>query len=128
MAQLIDSSVSIDRRLGLATQMSQLPNCCIEAMFAQPVLDTMRDNGGVRSLFHGDLATHLELAFRGPTSNVEIELNFARAATSRRSMHGRSHNIGSLVAKHISSEMKLGHRRSLSSSSSHTQTFNAGRM
>lgn len=130
MAQLVDSSVSIDRRERLATQMSELPGCCVEALFAQPVLDTIRRNGGVQSLFHGDkeLYSHIELSFRGATSNVEIELNFARAATSRRSMQGRSHNIGSLVAKHISSEIKLGHRRSLPSSSSHVQNLNPGHL
>jgi len=128
MAQLVDSSVPIDSRKHLATQMSELRDCCVEALFAQPVLDTIRRNGGVQSLFHGELYSHIELAFRGATSNVEIELNFARAATSRRAMQGRSHNIGSLVAKHISSEIKLGHRRSLSRSSSHVQNLNPGKM
>ena len=115
MAQLVDSSVSDDDRLQLAQNMCQLSPCCVESMFGAPVLQCISDNGGPDpdTILRGPIASDLQVAFRGKTSNMEIELNFARASCSRQCLHGRAHNIGSMVAKHVSAEVKLGHCRSL---------------
>ena len=45
------------------------------------------------------------------TSNVEIELNFARASCARSATHGRLHNTASMVAKHVTAEVKLAPKR-----------------
>lgn len=113
IAQLVDSSRSEDDRLELATNLCQLPNCCVDEFFGKPVLKAIRDEGGAQAAIDGRVANDIRLAVRGQVSNVEVELNFSRAACSRHSNHGRAHNIGTMVSKHVSAEVKLGHRRYL---------------
>ena len=50
----------------------------------------MRQAGGPNALVSGPLSIDLQSSMRGKTSNVEIELNFARAACTRASLHGRA--------------------------------------
>ncbi len=120
LATLIDPERDIQMRLHDADVFLNMKPCCREKHFATPVADTMRREGGCQSIlptspFYHDLAT----AFTMKTSNIEPELNFARAANARRAMRGRAHTIGSMVSKHISAEIKLGQRRKLLTRSNH---------
>ena len=115
MAQLADSSLSEEKRLEVANDMCRLDKCCVDPLFGWPVLQAIQQEGGVThdTIISGPLASDIQASMRGKTSNIEIELNFARAACCRQSMHGRAHNIPSMVAKHVSAEIKLGHSRYL---------------
>ena len=113
MASIVDNSMTVDDRLDIATKISQLKPCCTEKLFATPVIACMRQAGGPNALVSGPLSIDLQSSMRGKTSNVEIELNFARAACTRASLHGRAHSIGSMVSKHVSAELKLAQKRCL---------------
>ena len=112
MAQLTDPSIPYHRKIDLATEMQAMDMCCVDSFFAAPVLQCMQEQGGQpRSLIDGALASDLALSMRGKVSNIEIELNFARAACSRHATHGKCHGISSMVAKHVSAEIKVGQGR-----------------
>lgn len=110
LASLVDATKSLDSRLNLARDFCGMSSCCLGPLFSNPVNQAARDEGGSHSLVTGQLSKELEIAFRSKTSNIEIELNFARASCSRQSMHGRAHNISSMAAKHVSAEIKLAQR------------------
>ena len=111
MAQLVDKSLTDAKRLEVAQAMCELPPCCVDPLFGLPVINAINDCGGpvAENILNGPLAADLETAFRGKVSNIEIELNFARASCCRQSLHGRAHSISSMVAKHVSAEIKVGH-------------------
>ena len=111
MAQLIDESYPVEYRTNLATEMIALKQCCVDPLFARPVLDCAMLEGGARSMVVGTLRNDLEAALRVKASNMEIELNFARSANCRTSMHGKKHGIPSVVAKHVTAEIKLAQHR-----------------
>ncbi len=115
MAKLVDTSIPQHRRLDLAAAFCALDKCCLDPLFAQPVIQAARDAGGSHTLVSGTLADDLGVAMRTKTSNMEIELNFARASNARQVTRGRSDTISSMIAKHVSAEVKLGHQRSLRS-------------
>ena len=116
MAALVDTSHSRQHRINLAAQMMQLRPCCVDIWFSAPVLECIRDAGGPESVVDSNLSEELSLSFRGKVSNMEIELNFARAACSRHATHGKSHGILAMVAKHVSAECKVGQYRRLKNS------------
>lgn len=114
LATLVDKSRSEPERVQIADQLLAKPRCCVESNFAQPVLDEVRQCGGSRVfLANSALYQDLESSLRMKVSNLEIELNFARASSMRTAMRGRAHSICSLTAKHVGAEMKLSHRRQL---------------
>lgn len=113
MAALVDTNRSCEQRTAFAQQICDLRPCCLERFFAEPVVACIKMEGGSSSILAEPLVTQLQMAFRSKVSNVEIELNFARAACSRAAMRGRSHNIPSLVSKHCTAEIKLGQKRQL---------------
>jgi len=112
-ARLVDDNQSIDSRVQLADQMLALPECCVDRLFAQPFLQSLREEGGSIALDGGTILSDLECSLRVKVSNLEIELNFSRAATTRHAMHGKSHKVASMVSKHITAEVKLGQRRKM---------------
>ena len=59
----------------------------------------------------GCLHDSLVLTFKAKNVNIEIENNLARAANQRMVMRGKYHTAASMVSKHCSSEIKLGHMR-----------------
>ena len=114
LAQLTDPSIPRHRKIDLATEMLALNKCCIDSFFAAPIFQCVQEQGGQPlSLIDGELASDLALSMRGKVSNIEIELNFARAACSRHITHGKSHGISAMVAKHVSAEIKVGQGRQL---------------
>ena len=114
MAQLVDDACPIESRAAIVGDMLRLKDCCVNKFFAQPVLHCIRQEGGEAAITNGSsIMSDLEVAMRVKTSNLEVELNFSRAATSRSILHGKSHNISSLVAKHTTSEIKLAQRRKM---------------
>ena len=112
MAKLVDTNIPEYQRLDLAAAFCALDQCCVDPLFAQPVIQAAIDAGGSHTLVSGTLADDLGMAMRTKTSNMELELNFARASNARQVTRGRSDTIGSMVAKHVSAEVKLGHQRS----------------
>ena len=120
MAQLVDSSLSDDHKKKVAMFLCRLKPCCLEKLFAQPVVQAARDESAdhadlsvVKALTQGNVNVDLQLAFRAKVSNVEIELNFARATHTRSTTHGKSCLISSMLSKHVTSELKLAQRRSI---------------
>lgn len=120
MGQLVDPSLQEEYKTNLAVFMCSLKSCCIEKLFSQPVIQAAWDESGntdtasaAQALIHGSVGSDLQLALRSKTSNIEIELNFARASSSRSTAHGKACHISSMVSKHITSELKLAQRRSL---------------
>lgn len=114
LGQVVDPSMTEMRRLQVAGEFCSLNSCCVDKLFSEPILKEAHLRGGAEALTKGPLASDLAVALRGKTSNVELELNFARASSSRSINHGRGHNIAAMCAKHITAEIKLGQRRVLS--------------
>lgn len=115
LAQLVNTNIDASSRLALANKFLNMKPCCIDPFFSKPVLDDIRSNGGNVSILpgHGSgLFSDLCTAFRGKCTNIELELNFSRAACSRACMRGRKHSISSMVSKHITAECKVAHIRS----------------
>ena len=113
LSQLIDTDISAERRLHMLRNFLGMEKCCVDPLCAWPLLDDVRQNGGEESLFNEPVKTNLEMIMRSKVSNIEVELNFSRAVSSRQAMRGRAHNIASMTAKHISAEAKLSQRRLL---------------
>ena len=113
LSQLIDTDIPAERRLHLLRNFLGMEKCCVDQLCAWPFLDDVRQHGGYESLFNEPVKTNLEMVMRSKVSNIEVELNFSRAASSRQAMRGRAHNIASMTAKHISAELKLSQRRLL---------------
>lgn len=99
-------------RCSLADNYLQLPECCLDEWFSKPVIESIRSEGGHQAILPGGSLLHdLELAFQGKTTNIQLELNFARSASMRSCMRGRKHSISSMVSKHVAAECKLFHLR-----------------
>lgn len=113
LSQLIDTDISAERRLHMLRNFLGMEKCCVDQLCAWPLLDDVRQNGGEESLFNEPVKTNLEMIMRSKVSNIEVELNFSRAASSRQAMRGKAHSIASMTAKHISAEVKLSQRRLL---------------
>ena len=99
--------------------------CCLDPLFACPVLAAAKEecdhlganpDSVAQALVHGTVSTDLAVAMRSKSSNIEIELNFARASAARSATHGKGCNISSMISKHITSEVKLARKRCLSRS------------
>eukprot|EP00435_Cladocopium_sp_Y103_P012423 s1823_g3.t1 len=116
LAQLVDQTRPLADRMKFAESCLNLKPCCIEHYFGRPVIAAMRAEGGPLAVlptakFHQDLL----LSFRSKCSNLELELNFSRAASMRTAMRGRKHGLCALTSKHIVAEVKVGHCRYLES-------------
>lgn len=118
MTALVDPSRSKHERVEFARQLLSKPSCCVEHNFAKPVLNELRCAGGADSLFSNpDLLADIASSFRMKCSNIEIELNFARASNMRTAMRGRAHGLSSIVAKHVGAEVKQAYLRQLAGKS-----------
>ena len=113
LASLLDDSKPIDDRKQLVDEMMRLSPCCVDALFGLPVLKCFQQEGGAAALDGGAIVGDLETALRVKVSNLEIELNFARASTSRNAMQRKTHKVASMVAKHVTAEIKLAQRRKM---------------
>ncbi len=106
IAQLCDTSISLPDRISFMQKLKELKPCCLERFFVRPFVNDVEDISDI--LPPSKLFDQLCLAFRCKNSNMEIENNFARALKMNKA---NPHNITSLVAKHITAELKLGQRR-----------------
>ena len=61
----------------------------------------------------GDFFCALRLLALNKVSNVEIELNFARASSSRQYMRGNAHDASTMAAKHVAAELRHQHNLAL---------------
>ena len=108
-AGLINESKSDDERKALFRELKSENTCCCDRFFGIPVLDALETESAI---FHPhNLHQKLVLAFRTKVSNMELECNFSRAARMRQSHKGNSHNIPSMVAKHLTAEARLAQAR-----------------
>ena len=112
----MDSTRSLADRMSFAESCLNMSSCCIDPFFGRPVIAAMRTEGGVRSILPGtQLHDAILMSFRSKCSNLELELNFSRAASMRTAMRGRKHGLCAMTAKHIVAEVKVGHCRFLES-------------
>ena len=108
VAQLTDLSLPLHSRISFLQDLKDMRSCCVEKFFVRPFLNDVDEITDI--LPPNKLFQELCLSFRQKVSNMEIENNFARSLKMSQS---NPHNIASLVAKHVTAEMKLGQRRLL---------------
>jgi hypothetical protein len=100
LGQLVDERQPWQLKLSVGESFRDKPPCCVDAS-VEDILP------------NGKFATKLCIALRGKNVNVEIEDNLARATNQRAAMRGKAHDAASLIAKHVSAEIVLGHKRDL---------------
>jgi hypothetical protein len=83
--------------------------CCREPFLCEPVYEATPLPKDL--LPPSQINTQLAITFRHKNVNLEVEDNFARAASQRRVMRGRAHNCVSMAAKHCAAEIQLNHAR-----------------
>ena len=116
LAALVDPSRSMNDRQQMAESTLALKECCVDEYFSAPVLECMKQAGGSSAILPGRgtaFMSDLSLAFQGKTSNLQLELNFSRAASQRKCMRGRKRVISSMTSKHLTSECKVAHMQNL---------------
>lgn len=106
ISQLCDTSIPLPDRISFFQKLKELKPCCLERFFAKPFVNDVEEISDI--LPPSNLFDQLCTAFRCKVSNMEIENNFARALKMNKT---NPHNITSLVAKHVTAELKLGQRR-----------------
>ena len=114
LAKLVDTSMTMNDRREFARTVLATRTCCRDPFFTTPVLEQMEQKGGPHAILPGsEFLLDLTNAFAGKCCNIQLELNFARASSSRQAMRGRKHVISSMTAKHIIAECKVSHINNL---------------
>jgi hypothetical protein len=111
LAQLIDTTIPVAERSALADRFLNKNLCCVDCYYSVPLRATV--SSATDLLPPSAASDKLEVTFRQKQVNIEIETNFARAASQRSTMRGRAHTEISALSKHVSAEIKLGHKRSI---------------
>jgi hypothetical protein len=102
LAQTLDPRLSQADRRQVADDFVASRGCCLDTAFSGKLRAKVHDP---QELLIGPLHQLLKLHFASKIINVEIETNFARASAQRQVMHGRSHSVASMAAKHVLAEL-----------------------
>ena len=111
-ATLVDPSIaSGEAKRKLAAFLLDMPPCCLDRAFTQPVREAVSCEDDL--LLHNRVGFQiLSGAFCSKNHNIEVENNFARANSWNRTNRGRSDRSYTLISKHILAEAQHIHRRS----------------
>lgn len=110
LVKIVDPSIDIAEKCQLARWFLSLPRCCLCAGVGQPLRDLVTTED---DLLTGVGAKILQSIGSTKITNIEVENNFARAHSSQVTGRGRNQFFGSLAAKHLLSEIKLQHRKTI---------------
>lgn len=110
LANLIDDDVVSEEKRELASWFMALPRCCLDAATSYPLREIIKTEW---DLLHGCGVKILQSICSTKTTNIEVENNFARAHSSKMTGRGRNEFVQSMSAKHLLSEIKLHHRKTV---------------
>ncbi len=110
LANLVNPLIDSAEKHKLAQSFLTLPKCCCCMAFCSPLRDLV-DN--IPDLLDGIGAKALKSLASTKVTNIEVENNFARAHSSKLTGRGRNEFVQSMAAKHLLSEIKLQHLKSI---------------
>ena len=107
---ILDSEVPHADKRQVAASFRELRPCMMDrgvtkqlhAAYGQQTVDQLLE-------VSGDFCPALRMLALNKVTNVEIELNFARASSSRQYLRGNSHGAATMTAKHVACEIKHQH-------------------
>lgn len=111
LGRLCDSSETLEAKQSLASWYFNLKPCCRSESFCKPLLQ--KASAAQDLCPNGRLHGVLVACSRTKNTNIELENNFARAQSIKKTCRGREDHSTQLAAKHLLAEVKLAHSKDI---------------